>query len=322
MIYQRLGMTLGLFWLMSLTMSSRPSKESMKRWADLVDDPSYLFENTLPYFKKTVSFTPPTGYRFGNATARYNEFAFDATGRPLQVSYPKYAMPFSTWVKQGFQEIGIHEAQDFNSGSLMGHQFSAMTIQPTDEARSSSESAFLRGSLGFETLSIYQTTLAKQILFDDQKRAIGVVAQQNNIFNLMAKREVIISAGAFQSPQLLMVSGIGAAEILRQYGINVVANLRGVGQNMWDHVFFGPSYRVAVDTFTLLSTSAWYYAYQLAAWTTISNGVLTNPSTDYIAFEKLPPDYRSGLSSQNQQDLTWFPDDWPEVEVSGMIIIT
>ncbi|CAL5867166.1 uncharacterized protein PFLUO_LOCUS1378 [Penicillium psychrofluorescens] len=292
----------------------RPTRDSMARWAELVDDPSYLFENVLPFYKKTIAFTPPDGYRFGNATVPYNHSSYDNTGQPVEVSYPRYAMPFSTWVSGGLQEIGLNETQDFNDGKLMGHQFCVMTIRESDQTRSSSESGFLRGSLGYTTLSVYQTTLAKKILFDAQKRAVGVEVEQQDRFTLTAIKEVIVSAGAFQSPQLLMVSGIGPAATLQSHGINVIADLPGVGQNMWDHTLFGPSYRVAVDTFTKLSANPWYYGYQITTWTTLRTGVLTNPSTDYIGFEKLPLSSRTGFSAVNEHDLAWFPADWPEIE--------
>ena len=71
-----------------------------------------------------------------------------------------------------------------------------------------------------------------------------------NTVTLSATKEVIISAGAFQSPQLLMVSGIGPSEQLEAHGIDVIANRPGVGQNMWDHPFLAPTYRVQVTTFT------------------------------------------------------------------------
>lgn len=129
-------------------------------------------------------------------------------------------------------------------------------------------------------------------------------------------REVIVSAGAFQSPQLLIVSGIGPAETLRKHGIKLIIDLPGVGQNMWDHVFFGPSYPVNVDTFTKMTQSPLYFAEQVASYFALRYGVLTNPSTDYIAFENLPLISRTEFSSENEQDLSWFPEDWPEVEVS------
>lgn len=292
----------------------------MAIWAELVNDSSYLFENVLPYFKKTVSFTPPIGTRFANATPLFNATAFDKDGQPVQVSYPKYAMPFSTWVKQGLNEIGLQEAQDFNSGLLMGHQFCTMTIQQTDGSRSSSESAFSQDGSQNGQWTFYLYAMAKRILFDNQNRATGVVVQQGNEFILTATREVIVSAGAFHSPQLLMVSGIGPSHVPQTYGIDLVADLPGVGQNMWDHVFFGPSYQVAVSTLTLLTSDPLYLLSQAAAWFLGGNGVLTNPSTDYVAFEKLPLASRSGLSEENKQDLAWFPPDWPEVEVVFMRI--
>lgn len=287
----------------------------MERWAELVNDSSYLFENVLPYFKKTVSFSSPIGTRFVNATPLFNDSAFDKDGQPLQVSYPKYATPFSTWAKKGMDEAGIQEAQDFNSGILMGHQYCSMTIQQADASRSSSESAFLQTGFKVGSWTVYQFAMAKKIIFDPQRRATGVIVQQGNQFVLTASREVILSAGAFQSPQLLMVSGIGPAEILHTYGIDLVADLPGVGQNMWDHVFFGPSYQVNVPTLGMLDNDLSYLLNQVGMWLVGGNGFLTNPSTDYLAFEKLPQASRSLLSGSNEKDLAWFPNDWPEVEV-------
>jgi choline dehydrogenase len=66
------------------------------------------------------------------------------------------------------------------------------------------------------------------------------------MYTLAANREVILSAGAFQSPQLLMVSGVGPASTLESFSIPVIEDRPGVGQNMWDHVESGPVYPVDV----------------------------------------------------------------------------
>ena len=76
--------------------------------------------------------------------------------------------------------------------------------------------------------------MAKRILFDANKTAIGVSVEVGGApFHINATREVVLSAGAFQSPQMLMVSGVGPREILDLYDISVVADRPGVGQNMW-----------------------------------------------------------------------------------------
>lgn len=233
-------------------------------------------------------------------------------------------MPFSSSARDGFTAIGIDETEGFTNGSLMGHQYIAMTIRPWDQTRSSSEAAFLRGYRHLPSLTIHENTMVKNIIFNHRKRAIGVKARQRWVFwdwdiTLRAMREVIVSAGAFQTPQLLMVSGIGPAEALHTHDIEVLVDLSGVGQNMWDHVFFGPSYPVNVNTFTRMTQSPLYFVEQLADYLLLKTGILTNPSTDYVAFEKLPSHWRSSLSAQDEHDLAWFPSDWPEVEVSRLI---
>ena len=117
----------------------RGSVESYQQWADEVDDQSYTWDALLPYFKKSVGFTPPnTSKRAANASAAYNADAFEASGGPLEVSYANYAGPFSSYMEGALNEIGIAETKDFNSGSLMGAQYCSSTIQPAVQKRESS----------------------------------------------------------------------------------------------------------------------------------------------------------------------------------------
>ena len=142
-----------------------------------------------------------------------------------------------------------------NAGVLNGSAYSTLTIDPRNGHRSSSESSFLQAALLNGTAPmIYKNTLARRILFNNNT-AVGVLVTTAGTygtksldFTLSARREVIVSAGAFQSPQLLMVSGIGPYETLRTHGIKTIKALAGVGQNMWDHVLFGANRRVNVLT--------------------------------------------------------------------------
>lgn len=295
----------------------------MQLWADLVDDQSYTFDNVLPYYKRTVHFTPPNHSpikkaRFANSTPEYSQTAFSEDGKPLQVSYPNYAMSFSSWMGHGMRSIGINATEDFNSGRLLGAQYCSSTIEPSEQKRSTSEASFLGpGAVYLPTLTIYKNTLARRILFNAHKRAIGVEVQSAAlVYSLKATREVILSAGAFQSPQLLMVSGIGPAPTLERHGVEVISNLPGVGQNMQDHVFFGPTYRVALETFTKLPADFGFLIGELFQYIFTHTGMLTNPITDFLAFEKLPKSERSTFSLNTEKELSQFPDDWPEVEVS------
>lgn len=301
----------------------RPTTESMAMWAENVGDESYTFANTLPYFQKSMQFTHPNmNKRFPNSTPAYQASAFPATGNnPLHVSFSNYAQSFSTWLKAGFAAIGIGEAPDFNSGSLMGAQYCTSTIRPVDQTRSSS-AAFLKSAVlgNLSNLKVYTGTRAEKILFDSNKKATGVRVKTGILapYTLFASKEVVISTGAFQSPQLLMVSGVGPRGELEPHGIPVISNVPGVGQNMWDHPTFGPSYPVDLITLTKEARDPIYLADQLFRYTSNQSGPLTNPVADFLAWEKMPNPLRSQYSPSTLAKLSQFPSDWPEVEyISG-----
>ncbi|KAL4759703.1 GMC family oxidoreductase [Aspergillus foveolatus] len=254
----------------------------------------------------SVNFTPPdTSSRAANASVQYNADSFGASGGPLQVSYSSFVQSFSTWMKRGMAAIGLSESNDFNNGRLTGYQYCASTIKRDDKTRKA-----VPGNLTVRTRH-----LAKRILFDEHKNAIGVEVADGFGFlsNITASREVIISAGAFQSPQLLMVSGIGPAEQLAEHGIEVISDLQ-VGQNMWDHPFFALSYRVNVETLTRVANDLLYLGTTFLDYTTKHTGPLTNPVADFIAFEKIPSSHRESFSVETEKHLAEFPEDWPEVE--------
>ena len=112
---------------------------------------------------------------------------------------------------------------------------------------------------------------------------------------------------------MLMLSGVGPANVLKQHAIPVISNLQGVGQNMWDHFLFGASYQVTTPTHSALSNASFF---QQAAeqYRNNGSGVLGNPGGDILAWEKLPEPQRLSLSKSTQASLATFPPDWPELE--------
>lgn len=165
-------------------------------------------------------------------------------------------------------------------------------------------------------LIVYTQALVKRILFTPEKTASGVeVETAGRKFYLQARRELILSAGALNSPQLLMVSGVGPKEILSNLNIPVISELPGVGQNMWDHVRTGIiSYQVGVTTSSLLlnTTSPYTYAAE-AAFIKNGTGPFTNASP-YIGWENVPEAYQDNLTAATKEGLSKFPQDWPELE--------
>lgn len=248
-LYPR-GKTLGGCSARNYLAYHRGTKGSYKQWADQVGDDSYLWDNILPYFEKSLNFTPPSETRFPNATPQYDISNLGDGSGPLQITYGAYAWAFGTWGKKALAAVGIPERQGFTSGSLFGSSNQLLTIDATQQTRDSSETSFLR-KLGLQNpnLVVYPNTLATRILFDSNKVAIGIdIDFGGRNYTLNATKEVIVSAGTFQSPQLLMVSGVGPESRLGEFGIPVIADRPGVGQNLWDHTLGGPSYQINVVT--------------------------------------------------------------------------
>ncbi len=239
----------------------------------------------------------------------------------MEVSFSNYADAFGTWAQKAFTGVGMHILNGLNAGVLNGSAYSTLTIDPRNGYRSSSESSFLQAALQNGTAPIiYKNSLARKVLFNGTT-ATGVLVTTAGPYGipplnytLTARKEVIISAGTFQSPQLLMVSGIGPQATLQQHGIQVLKNLAGVGQNMWDHVLFGPNRRVNVLTASASLNSPIAAAKLSAQFRANGSGALAAFGAGYYGWEALPQPYRSKISSTALAALATFPSDWPELE--------
>ena len=275
----------------------------------------------MPFYQKSCNYTPFNPALYNSTILPQPAGVFDPAGGPLEVSFSNYADAFGTWAQKGFTAVGMQLRDSLNAGVLNGSAYSTLTIDPRNAYRSSSESSFLQAALQNGTAPmIYKNSLAQKILFNGTT-ATGVLVTTAGPYGipplnytLTARKEVIVSAGTFQSPQLLMVSGIGPQATLQQYGIQVLKNLAGVGQNMWDHVLFGPNRRVNVLTASASLNSPVAAAKLAAQFRTNGSGALAAFGAGYYGWEDLPQPYRSNLSSAAIAALATFPSDWPELE--------
>jgi choline dehydrogenase len=138
-----------------------------------------------------------------------------------------------------------HYNPDFNGMQQEGVGFYQLTVK--DGKRHSTAAAFLLPILQRPNLSITTGALVTRLLFE-KTRAVGVEYLHEGILHqVMVNQEVVLSAGAFDSPKLLMLSGIGDAKYLQQLGISVVADLPGVGQNLQDHILVPVVYEATQD---------------------------------------------------------------------------
>jgi choline dehydrogenase len=155
------------------------------------------------------------------------------SGGPLGVSPRSGRHPLADAIIDAGVQMGLRQQNDLNREDQGGIGYLNFTIK--HGKRQSSAEAFLKPVRNRANLQVVTDTLVQKILFEG-RRAIGVMATRGGVTSeYRASREVIVSAGALQSPKLLQLSGIGPAEHLRSVGIAVVVDSPGVGQNMREH---------------------------------------------------------------------------------------
>lgn len=181
----------------------------------------WAYKDVLPFFKKCE-----TNDRFSN----------DAHGTqgPLGVSDQRYTHPLTKLWLQACQQAGLAYNADFNSGVQDG--CGLYQINARNGLRSSTSVAYLKPARKRPNLTVKTNCRVLRVLVE-HGRATGVEYLENNQHRVLrAEREVIVSAGAINSPKLLMLSGIGPASHLREKGLEVMHDLPGVGQNLQDHI--------------------------------------------------------------------------------------
>jgi choline dehydrogenase len=168
-----------------------------------------------------------------------------ATGGPLNVSDVTTKHPVSDAVLDACEQAGIPRVKDVNGAEQEGASYYQLTVK--NGQRCSAAVAYLHPVMNRPNLTVATNALASRVVFEG-KKAVGVVYVQNGTSRTAkASREVILSGGAVNSPQLLQLSGVGPGALLRQHGIEVVADLGGVGENLQDHYVMALRYRLKSD---------------------------------------------------------------------------
>ena len=181
------------------------------------------YRDVLPYFKRAERRAEGgDDYRGGDG--------------PLATSYGTLANPLhGAWLEAG-REAGYAATADINGFRQEG--FGRMDMTVDHGVRASTANAYLRPARGRANLCIWTRARATRVLIEG-RRAVGVrVRRGGREQSVRARREVLVAAGAINSPQLLKLSGIGPGAELQQFGIPVVADLPGVGENLQDHLEF------------------------------------------------------------------------------------
>lgn len=219
-VFQPRGKVLGGSSSINGLLYVRGQHEDYDRWRQL-GNTGWGFDDVLPYFKKAED-------------QQRGPDDFHGVGGPLPVSDSRHPDPLSQAFVEAAAETGIPANPDFNGATQEGAGWFQTTTRGgrrSSTARSYLSPARKRGNLHVET-----SALAQRLLFEG-RRAVAVEYKQNGVTLVArARREILVSSGAYNSPQLLQLSGVGPADLLQQHGIDVVLDARGVGNDLQDHM--------------------------------------------------------------------------------------
>lgn len=219
----------------------RGNRLDYDQWAQMGLD-GWEFDNCLPYFKKSE-----------NNTSKLNDPYHSQSG-PLTVTDARGGTPLFKAFLDAAEQAGFPQTDDFNGAQQEGFGYFQFSIHKGE--RASTAKAYIHPAAKRANLAVVVQAHATRILFDD-KRAVGIeYSQLGTRKRIRARKEVVICAGVINSPQLLMLSGLGPAFELTTHGIDVIADLPGVGENLQDHFDYLVGHECLTDdTFDIYNTS-------------------------------------------------------------------
>ena len=219
-LHWRMGHLLGGGTSINAMIYIRGNRLDYEGWSAL-GNRGWSYDEVLPFFKLAED------QERGAST-------YHGVGGPLAVSDLRHCAPFSSAFVEACQEIGIPRNDDFNGATQEGAGF--YQVSQRKGRRVSHALAYLKPALSRKNLEVLTGAPCVRILIE-KGRAIGVELLRNGVrTRALARREVVVCSGAIKSPQLLMLSGLGPADHLRNFGIPVAVDLPGVGQNLQDHL--------------------------------------------------------------------------------------
>jgi choline dehydrogenase-like flavoprotein len=273
--YQPRGKVLGGSSSINAMIYVRGQREDYDGWA-AEGNSGWSYADLLPYFKRS----------------EHNERGADeyhGTGGPLNVMDLRSPNRHGPDFVQAGRQAGIALNRDFNGATQEG--VGPYQVTHRNGERCSAAKAYLTPNLSRPNLHVITHAHTTRLLFE-AKRAVGVEYRQGNeLKQVRAQREVLLCAGALQSPQILMLSGIGPAAHLRQLGITALHDLPGVGANLHDHVdvVLGVDAPHLKDLFGLSASGLWRVLGAMNEWRRLRRGPLTTNFAEAGGFIRSSP---------------------------------
>ncbi|MGF6550808.1 GMC family oxidoreductase [Paraburkholderia youngii] len=257
----------------------RGQREDYDEWARVTNDSTWSWNAVLPVFRRSED-------HHGGANEAHG------AGGPWRVEKQRLKWKILEEFAQAAQQTGIPATDDFNRGDNAGVGY--FDVNQKRGIRWNASKAFLRPALKRENLTVITGAHTQRVVFDG-RRCTGVEYRGAEVdYVAKARCEVILSAGAVNSPQLLELSGVGNGARLQNLGIEIVHDLRGVGENLQDHLQLRMAFQVqGVRTLNTMSAHWWGKLMIGMQYALFQSGPMSMSPSQLGAFAKSDADDRS-----------------------------
>ena len=254
----------------------RGQREDYDDWAHITGDSNWSWDSVLPIFKRSED-------HYGGASEWHGK------GGEWRVEKQRLKWKILETFSQAAQQTGIPATDDFNRGDNTGVGY--FDVNQRGGIRWNAAKAFLREAMKRPNLTTITGAHTQKLVFEGA-RCVGVAYRGGDVdFIARARCEVILSAGAVNSPQILELSGIGNGARLQRLGIDVVRHLRGVGENLQDHLQLRMAYKVnGARTLNTLSARWWGKLFIGMQYALMRSGPMSMAPSQLGAFAKSNPD--------------------------------
>ncbi len=246
-------------------------------WRQLGNE-GWGWDDVLPYFIKSE----------GN---QVHKGPLHGTEGPLKITNPTEPNPVSDAMIEAGVQAGIPRKPDVNEGEQEGIGYYQLTVE--NGLRVSAAKAYLKPAMARPNLHVVTEALVHKIIFEG-KRAVGVMyALDDDVLEARAGKEVILSGGAVNSPQLLELSGIGKSDHLKANGIEVISDLPGVGENLQDHYVISVQHKITQNVTVNDQAQGLNFLKEVAKYVFMRKGLLSLSAAHVQAFVKTRPELSS-----------------------------
>ena len=251
----------------------RGQPQDYDRWAEL-GNKGWSFKEVLPYFKKSED-------------QERGEDEYHGIGGPLKVSDLRLRRPIADFFIKAAMQTGIPFNEDYNAEKQEGVAYFQQTAYKG--FRWSTAKGFLKPARKRPNLTVVTKAQAMQILFEGNRAVILKYKKGNQFLQAKVKGELILSAGAIGSPQILQLSGVGSKDLLDKVGVPLVSDLPGVGQNLQDHLQIRLVYKTSQRTLNDEVNNIFKQAWVGLKYILTRTGPLTLAASQVAIFTKSNP---------------------------------